>query len=221
MVDWQPQPLTARTWHNCTAKNVRTCTCDSKTSGSLGVGTDTLPTPLNLRCWRLRTDPSCPLCGHKHPTIHHILSNWHFNKKVTLGVTSAHPLVRGNELILIKLTIPHNSLESLSNARDCKSQGKPICNLLVIQKQRPYSHRDWLNWSLASIFQRALLKGAPLLTKLAARKTMNKAARKVIWSLPSDFQGTIGESMESILYIPYCDCSLALAKNMLSCSLQP
>jgi len=50
---------------------------------------------------------------------------------------------------------------------------------------------------------------------------MNKAACKVIWSLPSDFQGTIGESMDSILYIPYCDFSLALVKNMLSCSLQP
>ena len=69
--------------------------------------------------------------------------------------------------------------------------------------------------------QRALLKAAPLLTKLAARKTMNKAAREVIWSLPSDFQGTIGESMDSIFYVPYCDCSVALAKNMLSCSLQP
>ena len=28
----------------------------------------------------------------------------------------------------------------------------------------------------------------------------------------------IGESMDSILYVPYYDCSLALAKNKLSCS---
>ena len=41
----------------------------------LRAGTDTLPTPLNLRRWRLRTDPSCPLCGHKQPTVHHILYN--------------------------------------------------------------------------------------------------------------------------------------------------
>ena len=38
-------------------------------------GTDTLPTPLNPRQWRLRMDPSCPLCGYNQPTIHHILSN--------------------------------------------------------------------------------------------------------------------------------------------------
>ena len=48
-------------------------------------------------------------------------------------------------------------------------------------------------------FQRALLKAAPLLTKLAARKTLNKAARKVIWSLPSDFQSTIGK-----VWTPFC-----------------
>ena len=37
--------------------------------------TDTLPTPLNVGHWRLKSDPSCSLCGHKQPTIHHILSN--------------------------------------------------------------------------------------------------------------------------------------------------
>ena len=34
------------------------------------------------------------------------------------------------------------------------------------------SHRDWLHWSLLPSFQRDLLKAAPLLTKLAARKTI-------------------------------------------------
>ena len=41
----------------------------------LRAGTDALPTPLNLTHWKLKTDPSCPLCGHKQSTIHHILSN--------------------------------------------------------------------------------------------------------------------------------------------------
>ena len=41
----------------------------------LRAGTDTLPTPLNLNCWRYRTPSSCPLCGHKQPPVHHILSN--------------------------------------------------------------------------------------------------------------------------------------------------
>ena len=138
----------------------------------LRAGTDTLPTPLNLRRWRLRTDPSCPLCGHKQPTIHHILSNcpealqqgrytWqhdcalqtlvksikgHLDSDTTLYadlpgmrasensvatipedtlVTSAHPdivLVGEDKVTLIELTVPHNSLESLCNARDRKSQ---------------------------------------------------------------------------------------------------
>ena len=42
----------------------------------LRAGTDTFPTPLNLRCYRLRTSPSCPLCGQTQPAIYHILSNW-------------------------------------------------------------------------------------------------------------------------------------------------
>lgn len=40
-------------------------------------------------------------------------------------VIPAHPgivLVGGNEVTIIELTIPHNSLESISNARVCKSQ---------------------------------------------------------------------------------------------------
>ena len=41
----------------------------------LRAGSDTLPTPLNLKRWRLRMDSTCPLCGHTQPTIHHILSS--------------------------------------------------------------------------------------------------------------------------------------------------
>ena len=37
-------------------------------------GSDTLPTPLNLKRWRMRVDPRCPLCNHHHPTVQHILS---------------------------------------------------------------------------------------------------------------------------------------------------
>ena len=129
----------------------------------LRAGTDTLPTSLILRHWRLRTDPSCSLCGHKQPTIHHILSNcpevlqqgrytWrhnctiitlvqgikeHLDSDTTLYadlpglrasdnpvstipestlVTSARPdtvLIRADEISLIELTVPYNSLESL------------------------------------------------------------------------------------------------------------
>ena len=41
----------------------------------LRAGSDTLPTPLNLKRWRLRMDSTCPLCGHTQSTIHHILSS--------------------------------------------------------------------------------------------------------------------------------------------------
>ena len=42
----------------------------------LRAGTDTLPTPLNLRRWHLNVDSTCSLCSSNQPTtIHHILSN--------------------------------------------------------------------------------------------------------------------------------------------------
>ena len=37
-------------------------------------GSDTLPTPLNLKRWKMRVDSRCPLCNHHHPTVQHILS---------------------------------------------------------------------------------------------------------------------------------------------------
>ena len=135
----------------------------------LRAGTDTLPTPLNLRQWRLRMDLSCPLMYQ--PTIHHTLSNcpeaqqqgsytWrhdytlqtlvksikvHLDSEASLYVDLPgmranvnpastipevicnlsppwHCLGRRSQGTLTELTIPHNSLESLSNARDQKSQ---------------------------------------------------------------------------------------------------
>jgi hypothetical protein len=35
---------------------------------------DTLPTPVDLQRWRIQTDPSCPLCGVRLCTMHHILN---------------------------------------------------------------------------------------------------------------------------------------------------
>ena len=40
----------------------------------LRAGSDTLPTPLNLRRWRLRPDAKCPLCSNQWPTVQHILN---------------------------------------------------------------------------------------------------------------------------------------------------
>ena len=40
----------------------------------LRAGADCLPTPLNLRRWRIQTNPKCPLCSWPHPTTMHILN---------------------------------------------------------------------------------------------------------------------------------------------------
>ena len=40
----------------------------------LQAGSDTLPTPLNLKRWRLRVDAKCGLCGDCSPTVLHILN---------------------------------------------------------------------------------------------------------------------------------------------------
>ena len=57
-------------------------------------------------------------------------------------VTSARPdivLVEG-EVTLIELTIPHNSLESLSKARDCMSKKKSICSDLEAKGLASHLH---------------------------------------------------------------------------------
>ena len=41
----------------------------------LKAGADCLPTPLNLRRWKVQTDQNCPLCSSPHPISFHIL-NW-------------------------------------------------------------------------------------------------------------------------------------------------
>ena len=51
---------------------------DSLSPGQLSfllrAASDTLPTPLNLRRWRYRSDSKCILCGSVHPTVLHILN---------------------------------------------------------------------------------------------------------------------------------------------------
>ena len=40
----------------------------------LRAGSDTLPTPLNLKRWRIRPNAKCPLCDNPWPTVQHILN---------------------------------------------------------------------------------------------------------------------------------------------------
>ena len=51
---------------------------DSLTPGQLSfilwAASDTLPTPLNLHRWKIRTDSKCNLCNSIHPTVNHILN---------------------------------------------------------------------------------------------------------------------------------------------------
>ena len=103
-------------------------------------------------------------------------------------VTSARPdmvLVGEDEVTLIELTIPNNSMESISQARSRKSEKETnwqalgdlevkgfVSNLYTIEMG---SLRHWLYTS-----QRALLKAVPLLTKQMMRKIVDEAVRKVI-----------------------------------------
>ena len=136
----------------------------------LRAASDTLPTPLNLRRWKYRTDPKCPLCGSLFPTVLHILNacptalnqgrlTWRHDSVLlqlargilpllaegdtlyadlpgrrvcdnppttipqNITATSARPdlvIVRQNEVLLIELTVPFNSPESMNNARTRK-----------------------------------------------------------------------------------------------------
>ena len=136
----------------------------------LRAGTDTLPTPLNLKRWRIRVDSRCHLCMNRSPTVHHILSNcpealkqgrytWrhdcaltvlalglkrHLEPDVNLFVdlpdlrandnppatipleildTSARPdivVISQREIVLLELTIPYNSPESIAKAKQRK-----------------------------------------------------------------------------------------------------
>ena len=131
---------------------------------------DTLPTPLNLRRWRFRTDFKCHLCGSVHPTVLHILNacptalnqgrfTWRHDSVLNALVhgirsvlpkdeklyadlpglracdnppatvpqnivaTSARPdmvIIREKKVLLVELTVPYNSPESLRNARKRK-----------------------------------------------------------------------------------------------------
>jgi len=40
----------------------------------LRAASDTLPTPLNLRRWKIQCGAKCPLCGNSRPTVAHILN---------------------------------------------------------------------------------------------------------------------------------------------------
>ena len=151
----------------------------------LRAGSDTLPTPLNLRCWRFRTDSKCDLCGSINPTVLHILNacptalnqgryTWRhdsvLNKLVQfimlalsedeklyaelLGLqecdnpattvpqnivaTSAWldiVIVRGKKVLLMKLTVPYNSPETLRNAHQRK-ENKQNYQLLLSELDR-------------------------------------------------------------------------------------
>ena len=160
----------------------------------LRAGSDTLPTPMNLKRWKIKCDAKCPLCDSPWCTTHHILSGcpvalsqgrftWRHDcalKKLTSAlerhiepgeklyadlpgfrasdnhhstippdilVTSARPdivLVRPGEVILLELTIPYNSPESLSNAKERKQSG------LYLYRYR-YRYRCLYSWYRQSI----------------------------------------------------------------------
>ena len=54
--------------------SIQACLTAGQLSFLVRAGSDTLPTPLNLKRWRMKVDSQCPLCKHHHPTVQHILS---------------------------------------------------------------------------------------------------------------------------------------------------
>ena len=146
----------------------------------LRAGSDTLPTPLNLKRWMIRVDAKCDLCGDLCPTVLHILNGcpvalnhsrytWRYDsvlKKydqfvrpqlstdeclytdlpglraqenpsstipLDLVVTTARPdmvYICNNTVVLIELTIPFNSPESLKHAQSRK-QNKQLYQQLL------------------------------------------------------------------------------------------
>ena len=160
-------------------------------------------------------------------------------------VTSARPdivLVGVDEVTLIELTIPHNSMESLNNARDRKSHKEPYLQALsdleakglvtLLYTVEIGSLGHWLPNS-----QRALMLAAPLLTKQTARKTMDEAAHKIIGASqvilmhdqrkPGPHHVFSSELLRNLIFfivyffLFFASCLNyfpALAKNMLPCS---
>ena len=111
-------------------------------------------------------------------------------------------LVGVAEVTLIELTIPHNSMESLYNARDRKShkdiylqvlsdfEAKGLASHLFTIEIGSLGH--WLPDS-----QRDLMKAIPSLTKQTARKIMDEAARKVIGASQVIFKARLEKSWTS------------------------
>ena len=60
---------------NCVWKRILHGLPAGQLSFLLRAGSDTLPTPLNLRRWRIKVHSKCCLCENRFPTVHHILSN--------------------------------------------------------------------------------------------------------------------------------------------------
>ena len=60
---------------NCVWKRILQGLLVGQLSFLMRAGSDTLPTPLNLRRWRIKVESKCYLCENRLPTVHHILSN--------------------------------------------------------------------------------------------------------------------------------------------------
>ena len=210
----------------------------------LRAGTDTLPTPLNLRRWCLKVDSICSLFGSKQSTIHHILSNcpealqqgrytWrhdcalqslvrglkdHLEPDMVLYadlpgmiasdnpqgtipdsilVTSARSDIIIIEQIFatfIELTIPHNSLDSMTRAKERKSEKELYQQALNDLESKGFEGDLYTikigtlgHWFPTS--RTSLLKASPFLTKKEAGSILDQAAKKVICASQIIFRG--------------------------------
>ena len=201
----------------------------------LRAASDTLPTPLNLKRWRIRIDSKCPLCECSFPTSFHILNGcsvaldqerytWRHDSvllKLVQGlrgllpaefclysdldgyrasdnppatippgivVTTARPDIfirHNNTILLVELTVSHNSKDSLNDAHRRKSEKVNYCSLLgdlevlglnaTLIPLEIGSLGHWLQRSCET-----LAKHLPSAAKSRLKKILDEAARVAI-----------------------------------------
>ena len=119
-------------------------------------------------------------------------------------ITSARPdivLVGDREITLLELTIPHNSVESINNARVRKCLKENYQQTLSDLERKGFSSNlltieigslgHWTHESLSN------LKAAPSLSKRIARAIMDKAATKVVGASQIIFNARVERTWSS------------------------
>ena len=163
----------------------------------LRAGSDTLPTPLNLRRWRLRPGTKCPLCGNLWPTVQHILNGcpvslsqerytWRHDSALKILAQGLGKCLQPGERLFADLpemratdnppaTIPAEILDT-SARPDIVIVGDG--EITLIELTVPYNSPDCLNWLPHT--HSALRQQIPSLSKSTATQLLDLAAKAIV-----------------------------------------